>query len=354
MWISSTGLVCSVGLSALEACTAMRAGVSIASQLPYMGNDREPIVGAAISALDFALPRSERVFSMLCRALVDCVVGAGDLQLERTPLMVVLPQTGYVGALPDLEGTRVFEALRDSMGWIVDSVNSLVVAQGVTGTAHAFSAASKFMQKTGRDNCLIVAADSLLNARSLLELEKQGRLKTQERSDGVVPGEGAACVLVTRRQTLPHSPQVLGIGIATETATVLNDEPFRAEGLAAAARVALQSAGLNMADLDYRISDAGGESYAFREQALLVTKLLRKRKVNFDLWHPAEHTGDTGAAAGLVQLAVVNDAFRAGYAPGSRVISCSSEASGERAAMILQGTNALSIEAPRSTARVAL
>ena len=354
MWISATGLVCPVGLSALEACTAMRAGVSIASEVPYVGNDGELIVGAAVSALSFELPRSERVFSMLCRALVDCIVGGDEIRLESTPLMV-LPQTAQVGACPELEGTRVFAALRDNMGWTFDVANSQVFTQGATGTAHAFAEAAKYMQKTGGDNCLIVAADSLLHARTLLKLEQQGRLKTVERSDGVIPGEAAACVLVTRRQKRPYSPQVLGMGFATEVATVLNDVPFRADGLTAAARVALREAGMTMADLDYRISDAAGESYAFREQSLLVTKLLRERKVDFELWHPAEHVGDTGAAAGLVQLAVISDAFRAGYAPGSRVISCCSAASGERTAMILQGTSVSSTEAVQlSTARVAL
>ena len=94
-----------------------------------------------------------------------------------------------------------------------------------------------------------------------------------------------------------------------------------------------------MSDIDLRISDAAGESYAFREQSLLVTRLLRERKEEFDLWHPAEFTGCTGAASGLVQLAMVEDAFHAGYAPGPRVISCCSEASGERSVVLLQGKN---------------
>jgi 3-oxoacyl-[acyl-carrier-protein] synthase-1 len=42
-----------------------------------------------------------------------------------------------------------------------------------------------------------------------------------------------------------------------------------------------------MHDFDYRIADISGEQYYFKEAALALARTLRRRKPEFDLWHPA-------------------------------------------------------------------
>ncbi|HET8938646.1 MAG TPA: hypothetical protein VFN67_34610 [Polyangiales bacterium] len=54
--------------------------------------------------------------------------------------------------------------------------------------------------------------------------------------------------------------------------------------------------------MDIRLSDAAGESYHFKEQALLVSRLLRRPKESLPVQHVAISLGDTGAAAGLCGL----------------------------------------------------
>ena len=70
-------------------------------------------------------------------------------------------------------------------------------------------------------------------------------------------------------------------------------------------RAALEDAGCTLGDLDFRITDVSGEQYMFKEAALAMTRLLRKRKEEFDIWHPADCIGETGAAIGPVIFNVV-------------------------------------------------
>ena len=54
------------------------------------------------------------------------------------------------------------------------------------------------------------------------------------------------------------------------------------------------------------------------------------------LWHNAESIGETGAASGVVQLVVVDQAFRKRYAPGKRVLCTTSTDGGARAVAVLE------------------
>src|SRR5213592_1149933 len=91
-----------------------------------------------------------------------------------------------------------------------------------------------------------------------------------------------------------------------------------------------------MHEIGFRLSDVTGESYGFREQTLLITRLLRvRREEGFPIWHCAENFGDTGAAAGIVQLIVAFHAYQKGYAPGKIAMCFTSADSGRRAVALL-------------------
>jgi 3-oxoacyl-[acyl-carrier-protein] synthase-1 len=63
---------------------------------------------------------------------------------------------------------------------------------------------------------------------------------------------------------------------------------------------------------------------------------MRQRREEQALWHPAQSVGDTGAAAGLVGLAVVREAFVKGYAPGPRVMLSTASIGGARAVTVAE------------------
>ena len=135
----------------------------------------------------------------------------------------------------------------------------------------------------------------------------------------------------------PAPTQVVGIGFGREPATILNDEPLLGTGLAAAVREALGSAGFTFQDVDFRIADSTGEAFGFREQTLLLARLLRQPRPAMPLWHPAEFIGSVGAASGVVHVALAVEALRLGFAPGVRGVVCSTDDFGERSAVALLG-----------------
>jgi 3-oxoacyl-[acyl-carrier-protein] synthase-1 len=95
-----------------------------------------------------------------------------------------------------------------------------------------------------------------------------------------------------------------------------------------------------MHDLDYRITDVSGEQYYFKEAALALSRILRQRKEEFDIWHPAECIGESGAVAGVAVMAVASAACRKGYAPGPSILAHGANDAGRRAAAVFsfQGT----------------
>ena len=130
--------------------------------------------------------------------------------------------------------------------------------------------------------------------------------------------------------------RIAALGFGLEKAHLLSDEPLLGLGLTEAARGALAETGLQMHQLDFRLSDLTGEAYGFKEHSLMIARLMRGRREEFPIWHCADSIGDTGAAAGICQLAIGSAAFLQGHGPGSRALCATSSVPGDRAVAVLQ------------------
>jgi 3-oxoacyl-[acyl-carrier-protein] synthase-1 len=180
---------------------------------------------------------------------------------------------------------------------------------------------------------LIVAADSLLTWPTLKTFEEHERLLANRNSNGFVPGEAASALLVSRSAAGPHL-EIVGLGFATEPATIEKEEPLRGIGLSLAIDQALQDAGCEMHNMDFRITDISGEQYYFKEAALALSRTLKQRKEEFDIWQPAECIGEVGSAIGPAMLAVAEASGRKAYAPGPAMLVHGANDDGQRAAIV--------------------
>jgi 3-oxoacyl-[acyl-carrier-protein] synthase-1 len=332
MYIAAAGLACPVGLSAAAACAAMRAGVAKFDEWPYHHTAGGAIVGAAVPGLDFKTKRLPRLAELLAGAVTDCLAGAAGLRTEQVPLLLGTAEPGRPGGVaPDAVAAGLGAKLKARF----HPKLSRTFPTGHTAGFEALRAARDLLTGGGAPACLVAAADSYANAEVLAWLDAHARLKTPDNSNGAIPGEAGAAVLV--QATPPRDPtaRVAGLGFAQEKATVLSDEPLLGLGLAEATRQALADASLPLHEIDFRLSDVTGETYGFKEQALLLPRVMRGRREAFPLWHCADCIGDTGAAAGVCQLAVALYAFRKNYAPGPRAIGFTSSVPGGRAAAVL-------------------
>jgi 3-oxoacyl-[acyl-carrier-protein] synthase-1 len=189
----------------------------------------------------------------------------------------------------------------------------------------------------GHPFCLVAGADSFLVAKTLAGYEQRQRLLTGQNSNGFIPGEAAAAVLLGPGKEQPERALLcLGVGFGVEKATVDSEEPLRADGMAQAIRAAVDDSKCGFDKLDYRICDANGEQYRFKEASLALSRTMRVLKCMIELWHPADCIGEIGAAIVPCALGVARAAATKGYAPGKGVLCHFGNDEGPRAALVLR------------------
>jgi 3-oxoacyl-[acyl-carrier-protein] synthase-1 len=327
------GLVCPVGLTAASACAAIRAGLDGFGEVGYLDDSGDAVMGAVVPVLEDDLRGRARLATLLALAMEDALARLPrDLHLGEVPLLLCVREPERPG--PRIKGLVVEVERRLSVRFRRDQ--SATVAQGHVSAFGALAIARDLLSDGRADSVLIAAADSFIDARTLLWLHRHRRLKTVANSDGVIPGEAAGVILVSTGQVTPGGGvRILGLGFGHESATVHNEEPLLGLGMAEAVRAALQEAGAAMHDIDLRLSDVAGESYGFEELSLAQSRLMRQRREEQPLWHSAGALGDCGAAAGIAQIAWFEEATQRGYAPGRLSLGQTSALAGPRAAAVM-------------------
>jgi 3-oxoacyl-[acyl-carrier-protein] synthase I len=335
VYVTSVGMTCPVGLYAEAACAAMRASISMFADLPYGDNSGEAIIGSTVGRPAPEIRCEEHFVDLLCSAIKDCQTPAVP---EDIPLLLGLPEPERPG-IPKRLAERMIGRVQEELGFHFHPGLSQTICSGHTSGFVALRTARELLRHRKATACMVCGVDSFLSARSLLWLAEHGRLKTEENSDGVIPGEAAAAVLVglTEASGATSSVRIAGMGFAHEHVNILSQEPLLGLGLSEALRDALAEAGIGLHEIDFRLSDVTGESYGFREQMLALARVMRsRREEGMPIWHCAEFIGDTGAAAGVCQLVVAFSAFKKGYAPGNRGACYTSAISGDRAVVIVE------------------
>lgn len=325
------GLVTSVGMSAPTACAAYRAKVSNPSLTRVTDSHGEWINAHRIQQLDALVGRA-RLAKMAQLAIAECISGHSSPDWGRVPLLLCVAERqrpGRVEALNDCLMSDVQQLLG-----IEFAPTSSTIAHGRVGVCVALTRAREMILAGACRQVLVVATDSLLERVTLEALESAGRVLTSRNSNGFVPGEAAGALLVGPGA---GSDEMLcqGLGFGLEAAHLSSGEPLRAEGLAVAIKTALVDAGREMHDIDYRLADLSGEHYYFKEASLALSRTLRQRKPEFDIWHPAECFGETGAASGVAIFAVIDAAARKGFAPGPWALIHLTNDDGARAAAVV-------------------
>lgn len=332
--VIASGMVSGVGLSAPASCAAIRSAIDNFQETRFMDSGGEWIIASEVPLEQPWRGLSKHV-KMLAMAVTECLEQHPAVKPERLPLLLCVAETKRPGRLQGLDD-RLFNDLQDELQLRFDTEHSSIIAHGRVAGAVALRQARRLLIEHRVPAVLIAGVDSFLVGPTLADFEERDRLQTSVHSNGFIPGEAACAVLVT----LPprgDQPQLLcrGMGFAVEKAPIESGQPLRAAGLSQAFKAALTDAGCAMHDLDFRITDISGEQYYFKEASLALSRTLRQRKEEFDIWHPADCIGEVGAAIGPAMLTVLLAACRKGYTLSNHILCHCGDDDGKRAALVM-------------------
>jgi 3-oxoacyl-[acyl-carrier-protein] synthase-1 len=340
--VFGAGMMTGVGLSAPATCAAMRAAISSFTETRFRNKAGEWVIGSPVP-LDPPWRGRAKLARLSAPAIQECLGFAPNVKRESIPLLLCVAEKERPGRLSGLDG------------WLLPEVQSLlgiqfhplsrVIARGRVGGAVAVDLARKLIKNERVPRCVVAGVDSFLVGTTLAAYESKHRLLTIANSNGFIPGEaGAAVLLGPAGASSEDELRCLAIGFGHEQATVESEEPLRAEGLVQAYRALRLDGGVTLDDADYRYTDCNGEQYGFKEDQLAYQRTVRKLKERFDHLHPADSIGEIGAAVGPCVLGLALAAARKGYAPGNGIVDSPgkgvlchfSNDEGDRAAMLLR------------------
>jgi 3-oxoacyl-[acyl-carrier-protein] synthase-1 len=335
--ILASGMVTGVGLNAPASCAAIRCAIDNFSETRFMDKGGEWIIGSQVS-LEQPWRGLPKLVHMAAPAIRECLAQGGHVRPEQIPLLLCVAEKERPGRLEGLDD-QLIRDVQAELG-VRFHPRSAVIARGRVGGALAMQLAAQLVHEERLPLCLIAGVDTYLVAPTLAAYEAKSRLLTSQNSNGFIPGEAAAAVLVGLPPAVSPPSSVpsllcLGIGKGVENATIDSEEPLRGDGLVQAFKAAFADAGCAIGDLDYRITDANGEQYWFKEGTLALDRTLRNRKELFEIWHPADCIGEVGAAVGPCTMGIALQAARKRYAFGRGPLCHFASDDSERLALVL-------------------
>jgi len=331
--VISCGMITGVGLNSPSSCAAIRCGINNFEETRFMDKGGEWITGSAVP-LEQPWRGKTKLLHFAISAIRECLNSVEKIPFHRTVLLLCTAEKDRPGRLAEID-----EELLEEIQQVLEMrfhKESRVVNMGRVGGVYAIALASQLLSYSDISYCLIVGVDTLLVAPTLAVMEENDFVLTSKNSDGFIPGEAGAAVLVGLAEPGKKGINILSTGFGNEKSSITSEEPLRADGLVQAIINALKSCNLKFHDLDFRITDANGKQYYFKEAALALTRILRERKEEFDIWHPADCIGEAGAAIVPSILCIAYVASEKKYLLGKRMLSHLGNDSGERAAIILE------------------
>jgi 3-oxoacyl-[acyl-carrier-protein] synthase-1 len=332
--VIASGMVTGVGLSAPASCAAMRCAIDSFGETRYMDGGGEWIIGSQVP-LEGGPCGLARLVQMVAPAIRECLSGVQGISPEEIPLLLCVAEKQRPGRTDGLDD-EILDELQAELGFRLHP-RSAIIAQGRVGGVVALNRVRDLIQGEHLPQCLIAGVDSFVAAPTLAAFEDANRLLTSQNSNGFIPGEAGAAVLIAPGREQPERELLcLGIGFGTEKATVDSELPLRADGMAEAIFAAIDDARCGYERLDYRICDANGEQYRFKEASLALARTMRILKCVHELWHVADCIGEIGAAVVPCSLGVARAAAAKGYAPGKGVLCHFGNDDEARAAIVLR------------------
>ena len=280
------GVVTPLGLGLAQTAANVRAGLSAAGELDAVDGAYRRVVGCRLAAQHLGLAPVAGVpyqLMELAALAAPAIAEARGACIDELPCRCVVPD--------GVDGARVVKRL--------PGLVHRATSHGRAGGLAALAAATAPLE-------LILAVDSLVHPRVLSELEAAGRLRTEAQAEGVVPGQAAVALLVAtraeaERRQLPILAVLAGSGWAQDKAKSTNGEACTGEGLTTALWQALGESGPPVVAWWTTFT---GERFFAAELSATQIRIAERTVPSLMPKHAAQALGDSGAAAGLLAVAL--------------------------------------------------
>jgi 3-oxoacyl-[acyl-carrier-protein] synthase I len=341
--ITGIGMRTAVGNDAVQTAAAVRASITRFARWEAIGTAFEEeagVVAASVPERLGDLPWTEKAGDLVAQPLHEALWDAELYDLvavrgrARVGAYIATPYADRAGVSEDAFRLFAIEAREHCVAPAkVDRV-MLFSADHAAGLT-ALERAVTDLRNGQLDVAIVGGVDSHLHGEHLRALSGEERLKTADRPDGLVPGEGAAIVVLERARDanargVKPLARVAAVALDREAIPLGREHPIRAEGLSRAVAKALEDGAA--AEIHRVIADLSGERWRSLEWALMETRVLGELPHGWQLWHPADCFGDMGAASSVAHLCLAVRAFARGYGGAGSIMIVAASARGERGA----------------------
>ena len=338
--IIGSGLVTALGIGVAQNAAHVRAGMAAFAESDFLDSRFKRIVAAVLPSDALAAwaggdsaglsPRAIEVVRLAGMAVSEALAPHAQITPAQ-PIRTWCAWPEHQTQVP-LDVARLATALTTQVG------GRLSVQGAYPGRAGALAALHAAMQalQEGAPCALVVGADSLLHQYVLGTLLQAQRIKTDQHSDGLIPGMGAGAVLLARADVLQRLQattygRITGVGIGDEAGHFGNDGDWQGDALAAAAQEALAVDSASVAEI---WSGMTGERCWAGELGVTQVRCKQWVSAESEVRHPADGWGDLGAATGVALIVTAVAGHQRGWVRLPALVLASSDFGGRGAALV--------------------
>jgi 3-oxoacyl-[acyl-carrier-protein] synthase-1 len=254
-------------------------------------------------------------------ALAAPVEAMRALHLREAPLFLGLPEAMTGG---EIREQAIAGALRSAAAPQVDLSSPRFFRAGRAACFQAIAAAVEALHAHPRPPAAVVGAiDSLCDPASLAWLADRGRVLGGANADGLLPGEGAAVLLLARPGVSSPLLAIEGGALATDPRPFNGDAPSLADGLTQAFRALRLDPATGGRRVDRVLAAQPGESFWATELSRAYLRNAALMPEPFTVEVAADSFGDAGAAAGALLISAFALRARGGGPRRALAYGCS-------------------------------
>jgi hypothetical protein len=342
--IEASTLVTSLGDDLLNSVSAY---TSLRKNFRYHEIDGDKILAAPARDIAGDLQGLQRLNALLQAAWQPLVTILRDRPPLPTLYLLALPQ--WLATDQQRPLTDAFSAQCRQQGLPVSAVQILT---GGAETCHkALAQAFRWLaQEPTHKQVVLLAVDSLCDIDVLLRDHQAKRIYGRDQSSGWVPGEAAACLLLTTATQKPIAASNQAVvlyppGISTEPTTSPRwPSAIQGDGalLDQAMQTALDAAELNPQHINQHVSDSDGSLWRLEDEHAAINRLISRASTGQshvqwkpDAFQAAELTGQVGAAWGAMNWALIHGLLQHELISFDNALCTSQDISGRCSANVL-------------------